>query len=195
MNKIVCPICKKNLRTCPHSMESVVVYLKTELETVRETLVKAETEKLRERLVFGNRINQILTEKAALEAQVSVGGKDFSPIYDLIRLEFQVRGKRWPDAWEGLGWVVTELGEAFEQLLAEIGGWTRNNPGDHDGYNPEKFSTELGDIIYMALVTGMARKVDPLKSMVYKAREHIYQAKGIKTEYPAKSLQGSDNVE
>jgi len=67
------------------------------------------------------------------------------------------RGK-WvmPDRVDALGFITTELGEAWDAHLRNKGGYVRNNPGNPD----ESFHVELGDIAFMCYVLAEAEGVD-----------------------------------
>ena len=40
-----------------------------------------------------------------------------------IEKYYTIRGLKWPTTWEAMGWLTTELGEAYEALLMETVGW------------------------------------------------------------------------
>ena len=87
-------------------------------------------------------------------------------IVQLIEDTWEKKGRLWPSLWEGMGWVNTELGEAYELLLArEKTGWVRNNPDDHGEWNPDRFAEELGDAIMMLMVAGMVIGLNPLEAL------------------------------
>jgi len=65
-------------------------------------------------------------------------------------------------------WVITEIAEVCEQLLGMEGGWTRNNPDDHDAPSNERLAEELGDAIMMCMVAGIVRGLDPFEAMLDK---------------------------
>ena len=95
---------------------------------------------------------------------------------ELIKREYKVRGLKWPaDADDATDWLLTELAEVKELLLARKGGWVRNHPGDHPGFSPELLAEELGDVIRMALVAGIVEGVDPLEAMVDKSAEKMFE--------------------
>jgi len=98
-------------------------------------------------------------------------------IPEKIKREFQLRNRQWPTAYEGLLWIAAELAEAIEESMGKEPKWVRNNPLAHSGkYSPEKFAEELGDIIYMSLVTAITVGApNPLKAMVTKLEKHIEQ--------------------
>lgn len=81
------------------------------------------------------------------------------------------RNLKWPTTEEAMMWVMTEIAEVYEYLLALRGGWVRNNPEDHpdDDTSLEEIiagiEEELGDVILMLLVTGMTKNVDPLAAI------------------------------
>lgn len=66
----------------------------------------------------------------------------------------------------------SHLREVWEQLLAEEGGWVRNNDG-HLPYAPELLGKELGDIIQMCFAVGEAAGVNPLEAMVRKMQSKL----------------------
>ena len=86
----------------------------------------------------------------------------------LIRFEFKVRGLKWPTTQEAMMWIVTELGEAAEVILADIPGWVRNHPENHPPYSEERLAEEIGDVIYMMMVLAIINGVSPLTAMVKK---------------------------
>jgi hypothetical protein len=87
---------------------------------------------------------------------------------DLIAIYYAALELKEPDADESLDWLLTELAEAKELLLARRGGWVRNHPADHPQFSSARFAEELGDIIMMALRAGMAETVDPLAALYTK---------------------------
>ncbi len=87
------------------------------------------------------------------------------------------RGLKFPNEWEALAFAQTELGEVYELLLAEIPGWTRNHPERHEGFTGERFAEELGDVIMMVMMAGMARGVNPLDALAKKLYAKIRAAR------------------
>ncbi len=49
----------------------------------------------------------------------------------------------------------------------------RNHPEDKPGYSSEKLGEELGDVIMMAMVAGMARGVNPARSLTEKIHRKV----------------------
>jgi NTP pyrophosphatase (non-canonical NTP hydrolase) len=69
-----------------------------------------------------------------------------------------------PDVWEGMAWVSTEIGEVYEVLLSTKP-WVRNNPDSKPKFSREHLAEELGDVIFMIMLTGHAAGVNPLDAM------------------------------
>jgi hypothetical protein len=120
-------------------------------------------------------------EKAASEAELAMiqAWNDFladdQGLYGLITSYYNNRGLKWPaDADEALDWLLTELAEAKELLLARRGDWVRNNPDAHPDFNRRLLKAEIADILMMALVAGMVEGLDPLAALHQKLRS-IYQ--------------------
>ncbi len=91
----------------------------------------------------------------------------------LIVEYYKFRRYKYPDTWRALGFMNTELGEVYEVLLAEEGGWVRNHPEDKPGYSVKRLGEELGDVILMAIVTGLTRGVNPLDSLAEKLQHKM----------------------
>lgn len=98
-------------------------------------------------------------------------------------------GLKRPSKMQGAAFLDTEIAEAeelvialvlmrsklrnvWEQLLAEEGGWVRNNDG-HLPYSAELLGKELGDIIQMSFAVGEAAGVNPLEAMVRKMQSKM----------------------
>lgn len=86
----------------------------------------------------------------------------------------------YPDVTQAVLWAVTEVGEVAELLLVkdrqESGAnWVRNNPDDEPEYSSMQLAYELGDVIMMCLVAGIAAGVNPLTAMFLKMRRKIQE--------------------
>jgi len=93
---------------------------------------------------------------------------------NLIIQYYNQRGLKWPNPWQALAWAHTELGEAYECMLAASGGWTRNNPQDHpEGWDKDKFGEELGDAVMMLVVAGIKAGVDVEEILRAKIRRKL----------------------
>ncbi len=103
-----------------------------------------------------------------------------------VRSHFIIRKKVWPTVEDALLFIVTELAEATELLLAQRV-YNRNNPENKEPYRPLRFAEELGDVIYMAIVTGLVVGVDPVQSMLDKMNRQL--------QPPQMSLKGFDDGE
>jgi len=91
----------------------------------------------------------------------------------LIRDYYSKRRLKWPSTHSALLWALTELAEAAEQLLSNEGGWVRNNPDQHEDYDPARLEEELGDTIFMCLVVGYTVGMDPLRAMLMKVQKKL----------------------
>lgn len=91
-------------------------------------------------------------------------------IQRLIRSYFITRDLAWPNVWEALAWASTEVGEAYEVLLARNPKWKRNNPEGKPEWDKRKFGEELGDAIMMLVVAGHICGVDPIEEMLLKMK-------------------------
>ncbi len=98
-------------------------------------------------------------------------------VESLIDEHHTARGLKFPNEWEALAFAQTEMGEVYELLLAEIPGWTRNHPERHEGFTEERFAEELGDVIMMLMMAGMARGVNPLDALAKKLYAKIHAAR------------------
>lgn len=94
-------------------------------------------------------------------------------IFNLIKHYYAERGFRIPTTEQAVMWAQTEIGEVCELLLARIGGWKRNNPDSHPKFSKELLAEELGDVIMMLLVAGIAEGVDPLHALRMKMRRKL----------------------
>jgi hypothetical protein len=81
---------------------------------------------------------------------------------------YELRGLHWPTVEEALQFVHTELGEAYEILLARNPNWVRNNPDGKPGFSSEALGEELGDAVMMLVVAGLAVGVDPVSALLDK---------------------------
>lgn len=92
-------------------------------------------------------------------------------IKHLILNHFELTKRVSPTVEDGLLFIGTELAEASELILREKT-YLRNHP-DKESYSPERFAEELGDVIYMAMITGSVRGVNPLAAMFEKMKKHV----------------------
>ena len=90
----------------------------------------------------------------------------------LIQLNFETMERTPPTTQEGLLWCLTELSEATEIAMGSDPKWVRNNPEDHEENSKDRLAEELGDLIYMAIVTAEAAGIpNPLVIMVDKIQK------------------------
>lgn len=94
-------------------------------------------------------------------------------LLSLVEKYYDLRSYKWPDTYQALGWVITELGEVHEILLGRDEGWVRNNSENKPGWDKEKYAEELGDVIFMVIVAGIVEEVDPVDAMLKKMERKI----------------------
>lgn len=90
---------------------------------------------------------------------------------ELLGEYYETRGLRRPAPEEALLWLVTEVGEAADEWMRIDKDWVRNNP--QPDYSPERFGSELGDVMLMAMVAGLADGVSPLEMLLEKMGKHV----------------------
>jgi len=91
-----------------------------------------------------------------------------SELKDFIVNYYNKRGLKWPDFDDAMKFVATEIGEVYEVDLSRDKGWVRNNPESKPTFNKEQLASELGDVIMMVMVAGIAEGVDPLQALLKK---------------------------
>lgn len=84
---------------------------------------------------------------------------------DEVLKHFEKMGRVWPSVEDALLFIATELAEATELVLAEKP-YVRNHA--KEPFSPGRFAEELGDIIYMCVIAGQTRGVDPVEAMLAK---------------------------
>jgi NTP pyrophosphatase (non-canonical NTP hydrolase) len=94
-------------------------------------------------------------------------------IWNLIIEYYKKRGLKWPDFDDAMKFVLTEIGEVYEIDLSRVGGWVRNNPQDKPEFDKEALGRELGDVIMMLMVAGIAEGVNPLAALVNKINKKL----------------------
>ena len=85
-----------------------------------------------------------------------------------ITVYYEKRKLNWPDFNDAMKFVATEIGEVYEVDLSRDKGWVRNNPESKPTFNKEQLASELGDVIMMVMVAGIAEGVDPLQALLKK---------------------------
>ena len=93
-------------------------------------------------------------------------------IAEAVNYHFDGRQRVWPTTEDGLLWMITEIAETFE-LVSARKSYVRNNPDGKEQFTKERFAEELGDVIYMAIITGLVEGTNPVEAMFKKMREQI----------------------
>lgn len=94
-------------------------------------------------------------------------------VYNLILQYYRKRGLKWPDFDNAMKFALTEIGEVYEIDLAREGGWVRNNPDAKPAFDKDALGRELGDVIMMLMVAGIAEGVNPLAALVNKINKKL----------------------
>ena len=98
----------------------------------------------------------------------------FVGLEELILIYYEVRGLVKPNVWKALAFADTERGEAMEILLAKDNdGWVRNNPNSKPCWDPDDFAEELGDMIMMLIMAGLAEGVFPVSALLEKMQRKL----------------------
>ena len=91
----------------------------------------------------------------------------------LVETYFVQRQFKFPNVWQAMAWLNTEVGEVYELLLIRDGGWVRNNPKIKSQWSSDALADELGDILMMVVVVGLVDKVNPVEALIKKMRRKI----------------------
>lgn len=86
---------------------------------------------------------------------------------------YEKRGLAYPNLQEALNWAHTEMGEVYEIIMSWEPKWIRNNPEDHPAQSKESLAYELGDVIMMLIMAGLAEGVDPINALKNKMKRKL----------------------
>ncbi len=86
-------------------------------------------------------------------------------LVELVKQYYEFRGLTQPDANQAYLFLVSEVGELADALVAGQGEWIRNNP-DRERHIP----SEIGDVLMMLTVFAAAQGIDPLDALLEKMR-------------------------
>lgn len=95
-----------------------------------------------------------------------------SDLHLAIKEHFNIRERIYPTVEDGLLFAITEISEAIELWIIQKD-YIRNHPNSKEKYSKERFAEELGDAIYMLMITGIVAGVDPEKAMLDKMRNQL----------------------
>ena len=84
-------------------------------------------------------------------------------LVEIVRQYYQYRGLTQPDANQAFLFLVSEVGELSDALVAGQAEWVRNNPG-----RERDISAEIGDVLMMLTVFAATQGIDPLEAMLAK---------------------------
>lgn len=82
---------------------------------------------------------------------------------DIVKAYYEFRGLTQPDANQAYLFLVSEVGELADALVANQADWVRNNPD-----RERKIEPEIGDVLMMLTVFAMEMGTDPLQAMLDK---------------------------
>ena len=129
----------------------------------------------------------------------SDSGMDSSSLMNKILEYYATRGLTWPTPQEAFLWVMSEVGEVADELMIatdDEGKWVRNDKSKEGAERrrraKERFVEEVGDVIFMCLVTCMSLGswesdsdvgrsylvYDPIRAMCEKIDRKIGKGKG-----------------
>lgn len=108
---------------------------------------------------------------------------------ELVKEYFELRGMTFPDVWKALAFLDTEKGEALELLFSRDGGFVRNNPENKPIWHAGDFAEELGDMIMMIIVAGIAEGVDPIDGLLRKMDRKLAVASKLRKSQSPWNLQ------
>jgi len=86
-------------------------------------------------------------------------------IIEIVEKYYVFRGLTQPDANQAFLFLVSEVGELSDALVADQANWVRNNP-DRERQIP----AEVGDILMMLTVFAATQGIDPIQAMLEKMK-------------------------
>ena len=87
-------------------------------------------------------------------------------LVDLVQQYYAFRGLTQPDPNQAFLFLVSEIGELADALVADQAQWVRNNP-DRERHIP----SEIGDVLMMLTVFAATQGVDPVEALKDKMRK------------------------
>ena len=91
-------------------------------------------------------------------------------IVDIVMKYYDFRGLTQPDANQAFLFLVSEIGELSDALVANQAAWVRNSP-DRDRHIP----AEIGDVLMMLTVFAATQGIDPIEAMLEKMKSKGFQ--------------------
>ncbi len=88
----------------------------------------------------------------------------------MVKAYYEFRGLAQPDANQAYLFLVSEIGELADALVANQAQWVRNNPD-----RERNISAEIGDVLMMLTVFSMEMGVDPVEAMLAKMKSKGFQ--------------------
>jgi NTP pyrophosphatase (non-canonical NTP hydrolase) len=92
---------------------------------------------------------------------------------DIVDAYYEYRGLTTPDANQAYLFLVSEVGELADALVANQADWVRNNPDRERNIEPE-----IGDVLMMLTVCASQLGIDPVEAMVNKMKSKGFEFEG-----------------
>ena len=94
-------------------------------------------------------------------------------ISEIVKAYYEYRGLTNPDANQAYLFLVSEIGELADALVANQAKWVRNNPE-----RERDIEAEIGDVLMMLTVFSMEMGIDPVEAMLKKMERKGFQLGG-----------------
>ena len=91
-------------------------------------------------------------------------------LVEMVKQYYEFRGLTQPDANQAFLFLVSEIGELSDALVASQAQWVRNNP-DRERH----IASEIGDVLMMLTVFAATQGVDPLEALKDKMRSKGFE--------------------
>ena len=92
---------------------------------------------------------------------------------DIVEEYYAYRGLTTPDANQAYLFLVSEIGEMADALVANQADWVRNNPDRERSVEPE-----IGDVLMMLTVCAAQLGIDPVEAMLNKMKSKGFEFEG-----------------
>lgn len=89
---------------------------------------------------------------------------------NIVDAYYAYRGLTHPDANQAYLFLVSEVGELADALVANQADWVRNNPDRDRSIEPE-----IGDVLMMLTVFASQMGVDPVEAMLNKMKSKGFE--------------------
>lgn len=94
-------------------------------------------------------------------------------LLDIVKQYYHFRGLTAPDTNQSFLFLVSEMGELSDALVADQAEWVRNNPD-----RERDVEAEIGDVLMMLTVFADSQGINPIDAMLKKMESKGFQYKG-----------------